>query len=250
MSAIGYLIDLIFPRSCPVCGRKLLGAERQLCTQCAMEMPLTYFWTMEHNIMADKLNAKIDDGTYQPYSYATALYFYKGDYREISKALKYNANLPLGRYSAEALARKIKSSSHLRGIDLILPVPLHWMRRLKRGYNQAEVIADTIASQLPARSDRTILKRSKHTKSQANLAVKEKSANVHGAFTVDMERLRAMLFSEQSPRHILLIDDVFTTGATLSECHMALRNALKNILGPKEANKIRISVATLAFVGE
>lgn len=268
------LADLLLPRHCAVCEAKLLGAEEHLCTGCAMDMPLTYFWVTAHNAMADKLNARIqllrdessvakaasDQGgirtTYESYSYACALYFYKGGYESISKAVKYGANLSLGHYISQALARKLRESIFFRDVDLIIPVPLHWTRRLGRGYNQAEVIARSMASAGLAPCNTGIISRSKRTRSQATIGIKEKSMNVRNAFHVDEEKLRLVMGmplmenAGTKVRHILIVDDVFTTGSTITECHQALRRSLNAILGPKEAAKIRISAATLAFVGD
>lgn len=122
-------------------------------------------------------------------------------------------------------------------VDLIVPVPLHWTRMFRRGYNQAEVIARTVALHFPgARVDTGLLVRKRHTVSQTKLSVEAKYSNVRGAFTVRKSRLK----SPPATRHILLIDDVFTTGATLAACHEALRSVY--------GQTVRISAATLAAV--
>lgn len=258
-------MDILLPRHCAVCGTKLIEGEQCLCTDCAMHMPLTYFWTMESNVMSQKLNLRIerkrtelDIRGLEPYSHAAALYFYVGDYEKISKALKYNADIPTGRYAAGTLGRKLSSSPIFADVDLIVPVPLHWARRLSRGYNQAEIIAREVAREMGGCSvDTKLLERRRHTRTQTGVSVAHKAENVKGAFGVNTERLRRLI-SEGKMRHILLVDDVFTTGSTISECHVALRSALTEILsaqhgagqGTKEAASIKISAATLAYVGE
>lgn len=258
------LLDILLPRHCRVCGTKLIDAEECLCTDCAMHMPLTYFWTMESNLMSDKLNlcierkrTELDIRGSEPYSHAAALYFYLGDYEKISKALKYNADIPAGQYVAQTLGRKLSSSPIFADVDMIVPVPLHWARRLQRGYNQAEVIAREMAREMGGKSvDTRLIVRKRHTKTQTGVSVAGKAKNVAGAFGIDMDHLRQLL-EEGELHHILLIDDVFTTGSTISECHVALRSALTGILsemhgvqGTKEAASIKISAATLAYVGE
>ncbi len=278
-------------------------AEKCLCTACSMRMPLTYFWTMESNGMSEAFNARIQklrDASgctfYEPYSYACALYFYKEGYRNISKALKYKGDMPLGRYVSAALGRKIASGPHFTDVDIIMPVPLHWTRRMRRGHNQADVIAASVARELESSPFspelvRDVIRRSRRTRSQATLAVVDKAANVSGAFRVDESALSRLVApaagSSAGPvsadvavragtfvaanaaglscavddidapaagtcvrHHILLVDDVFTTGSTLAECQHALRKALVNCLGPADAAKIRISCACLAYVGE
>ena len=134
------------------------------------------------------------------------------------------------------LADEMIASGFYSDIDAVVPVPLHWTRRWSRGYNQAEVIGKVIASALgvPLRAD--ILKRLRRTRTQTKLSIEGKTANVRGAFGVrkgsDINGLS----------HILLVDDVFTTGATLHSCLLALRE--------EKSFPIKISVATLACVGD
>lgn len=246
------ILDLLLPRRCRVCGRTLLGREKLLCTFCAMDMPLTYFWTMQTNPMSERLNLKIQDfrnkhniSGYEPYSFAAALYFYKGDYREISKNLKYHADIPLGAYISSVLGRKTGQSPLFEDADLVIPVPLHWSRLMTRGYNQAEIIAEGLGIKVASR----IIRRTRRTKTQTKVDVSQKAANVGGAFSVDMKQLREML--QRGPvRHIVIVDDVFTTGSTITECHQCLRQGLKEVLGEKEGSRVRISAITLAFVGD
>ena len=247
------LLELLLPRRCFVCGRELLQQERFLCTSCAMNIPLTYFWTENHNAMADKLNGRVQAirdrcgiTEYEPYIQAAALFFYRGDYKGLTRELKYNAELPLGRYMAGILGRKLSGSGYFGDVDVVIPVPLHWWRRYRRGYNQAEVIAREVAAALGATVDTATLRRRRHTKSQARLDVGSKAGNVAGAFEVSAipEWCRSSDGCERKVHHILLIDDVFTTGSTLAECCFALRRGL-----PPDI-PVRISVATLAFVGE
>jgi len=189
---------------------------------------------LSRNPMSAKFNARIseDGGGYVPYSYAIALYYYQAGYKEISQALKYRRNFAAGRYVAGLLGAEIAQARHFSDVDLVLPVPLHWTRQWKRGYNQAEVIARTVARETGAQCRTDVLSRNRRTRSQTRLSVEAKARNVAGAF-----RVRKV----PDAKHILLVDDVYTTGSTLHACYVALREAL----GPE----VRISVATLAFVG-
>ena len=142
------------------------------------------------------------------------------------------------------LGRKLASSDLFQDVDLVIPVPLHWMRRWRRGYNQAEVIAKEVADELGAAIDCSILSRRRRTRTQTRLGVAEKAANVSGAFNAQAGHHEAGSGKNAglaSVSHILLIDDVFTTGSTLHACFVALRS----VFPPS----VRISVATLAFVG-
>ena len=238
--------DVLLPRICVVCGRKLNATEKNLCLYCMAELPQTFFWERKHNAMADKFNSLIErgvDGTLtggrlERYAYAVALFFYdgKGDYRRITQQLKYHADLGLGRDFGSMLAHRIEEARHFEDVDVIIPVPLHWTRKWKRGYNQAEVIAKEVARQLGVDLRTDLLKRSRRTRTQTKVDPAKKSDNVRGAFTVNKPRLQ-----EENYRHIVLVDDVFTSGSTLHNCFQALRAELPV--------SVRISVATLAYVG-
>ena len=230
--------DLLMPRTCIVCGAPLGIHERHLCLPCAADVPYTRFWHQPHNPLADRFNAVLERhrGT-EPmdYAYAVALMYYKGAYRSIPRALKYHSNLSVGRFYASLLGRHLSVAPHFVDIDLILPVPLHWTRRRARGYNQAEVLADAIASCLNAACRADILVRARRTRTQTRLTIDQKARNVASAFRVREGRARDIL---ASARHILLVDDTFTTGATLYACYAAIR----------PFTSARISVATLAAV--
>ena len=254
--------DLLMPRVCAVCGRQLLAQERHLCLVCEAGLPLTHFERLSHNAMADAFNAQIDSPRYE---HATALFYYRSDYRKITQALKYGRNFALGRHAARVLGSRLAASPLWSGINLVVPVPLHWTRRWLRGYNQASIIAHEVYLELrrtrlsrhsrpdlespPLRFEPRLLRRVRRTGTQTRLANEERAVNVSGAFCVRecvARRLRAQIGPDslsdgsQNPYEILLIDDVATTGATLAACYAALRSAF----GPS----VRISVATLAFV--
>ena len=230
--------DLLMPRACVVCGAPLGIHERHLCLPCAADVPYTRFWHQPHNPLADRFNAVLERhrGT-EPmdYAYAVALMYYKDAYHNIPRALKYHDNLSIGRFYGALLGRHMASAPHFADIDLILPVPLHWTRRRSRGYNQAEVLASALGVSLNAVCRPDILVRSRRTRTQTRLSVEQKARNVASAFRVREGRARDIL---ASARHVLLVDDTFTTGATLYACYAALR----------PYTSARISIATLAAV--
>lgn len=241
------MMDMFLPRVCIVCGCRLLRHERHLCLGCHMDMPLTRFWERSHNPMADKFNEVIQagieaGGAHEPYAYAAALFLYHSEagYRHIPYQIKYHGNIPAGEHFGAMLGKKLADSSLYEDVDMVIPVPLHWTRQWRRGYNQAEVIASALARELgvPVRTD--ILVRKRRTKTQTRLDIEGKARNVTGAFAVS-EDAAAIFRNGGTVRHIVLLDDVFTTGNTLHACFCALRTIFPS--------SVRISVATLAFVG-
>lgn len=229
--------DLVLPRFCVACGERLHLDERHLCLECMADLSLTHFWQYRRNLMADRFNERlrsiIPDGVRVEYASAAALFFYNAEsqYKRIPQALKYKSNISAGRYFAAMLGRHLASSPDFRGIEAVIPVPLHWTRRLSRGYNQSEVIARELARALGAELVTRKLWRNRRTRTQTRMGMNEKAGNVSGAFSVH---------GSLPYRHVLLVDDTFTTGATLVACSAAVLPALRP--GAK------ISVATLAFV--
>ena len=263
------VMDFFLPRHCVVCDSVLGPRESHLCEACWGDLPHTYYWMLRNNPMADRFNALVQEGLEEDfgtrttstdatmtasnpnggnqnksaqrerYAYAAALFFYRAesDYSKITRCIKYQGRLEVGKHFGRLLGEKLAGSSLFSDVDAVVPVPLHWLRRWKRGYNQAEVIASGVAECLgiPMRPD--ILRRIRRTRTQTRLSIAEKRANVSGAFAIP-----AKPPAEPTPfRHILLVDDVFTTGSTLFACFQALRS----VFPPG----VRISVATLGFVG-
>jgi len=231
--------DVFMPRVCAVCGRRLNLNESFLCLHCLADMPLTRFWGRTRNPMADRFNGLISgsrDDRGERYAYACPLFFFEAEspYRNILYEIKYKGHIAIGTYMGRMLGEKMASVDAFRDIDAVMPVPLHWMRRWKRGYNQAETIASGIASELGVALRTDILRRTRRTRTQTRLDIAAKAENVRNAF-----KARTPADPEQL-KHILLVDDMFTTGATAYECFKALRG----VFPPS----VRISVATLGFV--
>lgn len=139
---------------------------------------------------------------------------YEGALRELIHLFKYARmeplNRPLARFMAGALPRD-------RGFDVVIPMPLHWVRRWRRGFNQSELLAKATARRLGVRMVNAV-RRCRATQTQAGLSDSERRENVAGAFRVTRRRAVA-------GRRVLLIDDVMTTGATAGACALALKRA-------------------------
>ena len=264
-------LDFLLPRRCIVCGRELGLKEKHLCLSCMADLPITRNWLARHNTMADQFNALVekmreeifprgplglgrddkeglglgredrpgpgrDDSPAapEPYANAAALLLYRGDspYSRIPQALKYGGNIAAGRYFARMLGAQMALQPHWQDVDAVIPVPLHWRRKHSRGYNQAEIIAKALANALNANLYPNALKRVKRTGSQTSLSAEQRLKNVRGVFAV--QKL------PENARHIVLVDDTFTTGATLAACYEAVRGAI--------GIEVHISIATLAAV--
>lgn len=230
-SALSAMADLAMPRVCIVCGTPLIPQEQDICTQCLVDMPKTRFWETFHNPMADKFNALVEDDRY---CFASALYYYDEDagYKKISQELKYRRNFTAGRHFARMLGTYLASSDQFKDVDTVMPVPLHWTRKWKRGYNQSAIIGKEIAECLCCKMTDSVLKRIKKTRTQTLVKTGNKMQNVADAFLAEKDG--------NEYHHILIVDDVFTTGSTVSSCHKALRK----VFGPQT----RISVAVLGYV--
>lgn len=234
----GALGDLVLPRCCCVCGRPLDAGESQICLECLCDIPYTFFWTCLHNPMADKYNARICSdipaGVEEAYGCAAALFYYNSEslYRHIPWRLKYGGAIRSGRYFAGMLGERLAASASFSDVDAVVCVPLHWRRRLSRGYNQSEVIAAGIARVMGVPLYPHALRRIRYSRSQTSMTMQQKASNVSDAFRAG---------APFEAHHILLVDDTFTTGSTLAACHRALREAFPP--------SVRISVATLAYVG-
>ena len=240
MNIVTAILDVLAPRHCLVCGRILGVNESHLCLHCDSDIPLTWSWTHERNPIADAFNealaAMSADAVPAVYFRAAALMYYReGDgYRNILRALKYDGDIRAGRKYSRMLGSFLASSELFRDVDTVVPVPLHWRRLLSRGYNQSAVIAREIARSLNATYAPSVLRRTRRTTSQVHRSFADRSRNVLGAFSAGK--------IPPSARHILIVDDTFTTGSTLAACTLALLNAL-----PADSG-IRISVVTLAKV--
>ena len=215
------------PRSCIVCGESVSDGEGAVCDLCRLRVPLTQFANDTNNPMVSRLR------TYVPIEGAAALFWYTrdSDWRKMIHRFKYNGAWYSAERMGEWLGRELHASGNFSDIDLIVPVPLHPLKRLRRGYNQAEHIARGIGRSMGVKCDFGSLKRTANNTSQTLQQQAERWANVESVFRVRSAKgLRG--------RHILVVDDVFTTGATTSSCIETIVRACQG--------DVRISVATLA----
>lgn len=220
------LLSLLFPNLCCGCGAYLYVGEDQLCTNCIYHLPYTDHHLHQQNLAARQLWGRLPCNAVM-----SLLYFKKGSRTQnIIHSLKYKGRKELGIKLGHMIAEKLIESPAFNNIDLIIPVPLHWSKAKKRGYNQSQLIAEGIAAILHIPLNTNSLQRCKTTATQTGKGRYNRFENMQTAFSIiDKTAIQG--------KHILLIDDVITTGATLEACGLALF----------EANISKLSIATIAF---
>lgn len=220
-----YLTELLFPRLCVVCGDKLIEQEQWICLHCLHHIPRTNFHLEPENPVAQLFYGRVT------IEHATAFfYFSKGSkYQSLLHNLKYKGMKELGTEIGKQFGIDLLKSESFASVDVICPVPLHPLKEKKRGYNQSWWIASGIAQQMQKQLSDDNLKRITATETQTRKARFERWQNVEGIF----ELADPQAFSG---KHILLVDDVVTTGSTLEACAQA-------IISKTDA---RVSIATLA----
>jgi ComF family protein len=204
-------IDFLLPRFCPCCGTKLLPSEPPVCPQC-----LSKIQEASPARISSEFNLKF--AAADVISGFISLFVFEKD-KELQKvihAMKYGRKFLLGVFLGELLGSKIKREfSHL-DIDLAVPVPLHHLRKAERRFNQSYYIAKGVSTITGIGLNNTLLKRKSYTATQTTMKISERESNVRNAFIT-----KRSLKGET----ILLVDDVITTGATISECGKTLLTA-------------------------
>lgn len=221
----GDFLSLIYPRLCEVCGDRLVEGEEHLCLQCRCDMPLCEFTSYTDNVMHQRLMG------HTPVERAASLFYYYRDstYARLIHAAKYENRPQVAQWLAEGFAGRLKAEGFFEGIELLVPVPLHPSKQRRRGYNQTHYIARGISAVTGIPMADVLEAVSRHS-SQTRLGAYGRWINARENFAVNRP-------VEIGSRHILLIDDVLTTGATLLACIEAVHKA---------APTARISVLTLA----
>lgn len=198
---------IFFPPVCPLCGGTMNENEYFICTACRFRAPLTGFASQPDNPMAERMRNLL------PVKHAAALmWFIEGSpWQRLIHDFKYNDFARFAYRSGQWLGGELSASGLYDDIDGVMFVPLHPLKRMYRGYDQSEIIAEGVASVMKRPVVRHALVRRVNNPSQSQNPDIDRWKNVEGIFHVrHPERLRG--------RHLLLVDDVFTTGATMFSC--------------------------------
>ena len=227
-AGFGHVLHLVLPRLCAGCGAPLLEGERLVCLGCSLELPLTGFQTDAENDAAARLAGRF------PYVRAASYLHFAEDSltQHLIHALKYKRRAGIGVELGRSFGEALHEVAWTKGIDLIAPVPLHPKKEAARGFNQSALIAEGLSEVLRIPHDIRALRRTRPTESQTRKTRAERIENVADAFAVRRPQ-------KLEGKHILLVDDVLTTGATIEACAAAVLA----IPGT------RVSVATIAIAG-
>ena len=222
------ILNLFYPRVCAACGETLLKDEETVCLKCRYTLPFTGYENHADNPLAQVFYGRVR------FHAVTACFFFakSGKVQHLIHELKYKNNPEAGIFLGQELGKTIKDAPLFQGIDYLIPVPLHPRREKQRGYNQSLLIAQGINEVTGIPIGDKYLIRAVYTTTQTKKSADERHKNVKDIFEVRFPE-------ELEGKHVLLIDDVLTTGATLESC----AHQLENIPG------IVISAATAACAG-
>ena len=198
------LSDLFYPPVCEVCGRTLVEGEKYVCTSCFADFPF-----VDDDFSNDRDVLDAFDESIRPENIHALFYYNKySRYKNLIYRVKYGSNPELGVFLGRMLGNKMKGHCT---IDGVVPVPLHPKRERKRGYNQAREIARGICDVLNVELLDDVIVRVRNNVSQTGKNLNERVENVSGIFALNKPEVLV-------GRHILLVDDVITTGATVHAC--------------------------------
>ena len=220
------LEHVFFPHICAGCGSDILDPSQLICLHCMDRLPQTRFHMHANNPVE-----KIFWGRLPLASVSSHYYFSKDSLlQHLMHDFKYNGKKELGEFFGRQMGNAFLQSNRFRFIDALVPLPLFARRERKRGYNQATVLCEGIAETMNLPLLKKVIQRNTHTETQTHKGRLERWKNIEGKFTLmDDAAIRN--------RHILLVDDVITTGATLEACGMELLRA----------DGVKLSIATLAY---
>lgn len=225
LNPLSDFFNLLFPDLCLVCSGNLMKGEQHICLSCLHSMPKTNFHLLADNPIEKRFWGKA------PVCRCTAFFFFqKGSpFQKLLHALKYKGNKEIGELLGRYAASDLLESPEFDSVDVIIPVPLHPSKYKQRGYNQSEWIARGLSVVMAKPVDITSLCRVRENATQTKKSVFERFVNTEGIFELSDKYAF-------SGKHVLIVDDVLTTGSTLEAC-------IKAIL---QSEGVKVSVFTLA----
>lgn len=225
----GYLADfvsLLFPELCLACGESLVGGEELICTSCRYDLPFTDFHLKADNIVAQQFWGKINLEA----AYALCYFSKGGKIQQLMHQLKYKGKQKVGHLLGNIAGTQLAANEVFKTVDIVIPVPLHKSRLRKRGYNQSICFAEGIAEKLNILVSEHNLVRNRATETQTHRSRFSRFENMQEVFAI----IHPGLFEN---KHVLLVDDVITTGSTLEACGAELL----------KVKGLKLSIATIAY---
>lgn len=219
-------LNLFYPEVCQVCDNILVKNENVICLNCLHELPVTNFHQDNENPVKKVFYGRVN------VEEATALLLFqkKGAVQKLIHNLKYRGHRSIGKYLGKWMGEELARSPHFSEIDAVIPVPLHRRKLRSRGFNQVEDFGKEIAAALNVPYLDDVLQKRSYSTSQTIKGRLARWGNMEETFVlVHPEKIQNM--------HLLLVDDLITTGSTLEACAGVLQ----------EAKDIKISMATMAF---
>ncbi len=225
-SAANQLLGFFFPSFCTACKTKLAATEKCVCQSCISKIQIADSERIEREYHRKFSHNNIIS------AFQSAFVFEKDkELQDILHALKYNNKFLVGKFLGELIASQVGEQVKTWNADMIIPVPLHSLKKAERGYNQAELICKGISKVLFIPTKPNVLKRSRYTLSQTTMTLEERKENVHKAFVLRKKR-------KITGKRIIIVDDVLTTGATITECARVLKEN-----GAEEVYALSVAIA-------
>lgn len=220
------LLHFFFPHVCEGCGTDVLEADHFLCVKCLASLPKTAFALFPNNPIEKIFWGRL------PVTSATAQYYFtkQSVMQHLMHQLKYRGNKDLGLYLGRLMGYALTATNRFRYVDALIPLPLFRDKERQRGYNQATILCQGMAEAMGKPVLTGVLLRTTHTDSQTKKTRTERWLNMEGRFELANPQT-------VEGRHVLLVDDVITTGATLEAAGTALL----------QAQDLRLSLATLCY---
>lgn len=197
-------VSLFYPRVCLSCDRSLNSVEEYICLPCRLSLPLTNYHKNRENPIAQKLRYTCNVN----HAFAYLKYYRKGIAQKILRELKYNGNSEVGTLVGKWFGEELSIAGMDSTFDIIIPIPLHPLKLKRRGYNQSEKITEGLAEALRIEHLPNLLKRTVYTQTQTQKGMSERWTSTEQIFELGDS-------NDLSEKHILILDDVITTGATV-----------------------------------
>ncbi|WP_337865145.1 ComF family protein [Ignavibacterium sp.] len=204
------IFDFFLPRICPACNQKLKSFEELVCDSCFSKLKLT-----PESLIKTEYENKFASKNFVSEFHPVFVFEDGNEIQHIIHALKYKRQFRAGIYLGKIIAHQISQKLTDWEIELIIPIPLHSLKKAARGYNQSEFIAKGLSIESKIPFSTKAIQRKKFTETQTHLSALERQQNVKDAFKVKNKKLI-------EGKTILLVDDVITTGSTISECAKVL----------------------------